>query len=76
MTEKEIRENNLINLKQALEINEESMMEDRKLMDRHKVFFDRERNRFIQIINEVDTIINNCDSQMQNTINELETKSK
>jgi len=35
-------------------MNEEAKQDEKKLIDRHKKFFDFERNRFIQIINEVD----------------------
>lgn len=59
--EKEIKENCLINLKQALEMNDEAKQDEKKLIERHKKFFDLERNRFIQIINELDQIIDNCD---------------
>jgi len=35
-------------------MNDETKEEEKKLIDRHKKFFDFERNRFMQIINEVD----------------------
>ena len=50
----EAKKNSLINLKQALEMNDEAKNDEKKLIDRHKKFFDLERNRFIQIINELD----------------------
>ena len=42
-------------------MNDEAKTDEKKLIDRHKKFFDLERNRFIQIINELDQIIDNCD---------------
>ena len=50
----EVKQHSLINLKQALEMNDEAKLDEKKLIDRHKKFFDLERNRFIQIINELD----------------------
>jgi hypothetical protein len=58
-------------LKQALEMNDEAKNDEKKLIDRHKKFFNLERNRFIQIINELDQIIDNCDRQMEDTLHEL-----
>jgi len=52
-------------------MNDEAKNDEKKLIDRHKKFFNLERNRFIQIINELDQIIDNCDRQMEDTLHEL-----
>lgn len=57
-------------------MNDEAKNDEKKLIDRHKKFFDLERNRFIQIINELDQIIDNCDRQMEDTLHELASQAE
>ena len=57
-------------------MNDEAKNDEKKLIDRHKKFFDLERNRFIQIINELDQIIDNCDRQMEDTLHELAAETE
>ena len=52
-------------------MNDDAKNDEKKLIDRHKKHFNLERNRFIQIINELDQIIDNCDRQMEDTLHEL-----
>ena len=49
------------NLNRALQINEESKIQAKKLLERHSKYFNFEQNRFQQLINEIDQIIDNCD---------------
>lgn len=57
-------------------MNDEAKQDEKKLIERHKKFFDLERNRFIQIINELDQIIDNCDRQMEDTLHELANQTE
>ena len=68
------KQTQLLNLKQALDLNEEALREELYIDDKHREFQYQEKQRFDEVMSEINNKINAINEQLQGTVHQLQTQ--